>query len=206
MSEKFQLVLGTRNKKKRLELVSLIGDRQIELLSLDGFSRIAEVEETGETFAANAVLKAVGYAQQTGHWALAEDSGLCVNALAGEPGVYSARFSGPDATDESNNELLLKRLSGKSDRRAWYACHIAICAPDGSITAEAAGRCFGQILETPRGDAGFGYDPLFEIPEYGLTFAELGEHVKSVLSHRARAYRKIMPQLMAIANVSPVQS
>ena len=202
MTDKFRLVLGTNNKKKRAELVQLIGDRNIELLVLEDFPDITEVEETGDTFAANARLKAVGYAAQTGHWVLAEDSGLSVRALDGAPGVYSARFSGPAATDESNNQMLLDQLQGKQDRLAWYTCHIAISDPDGVVTAEAQSCCHGEILCEPRGNAGFGYDPLFEIPEYDLTFAELGNAVKSVLSHRGRAYRQILPRLIAIAQSS----
>ena len=200
MADAFQLVLGTNNKKKRAELVQLIGDRNIELSSLQDFGAVQEVDETGTTFAANAKLKAVGYAGQTKRWVLAEDSGLSVRTLDGEPGVYSARFSGPDATDETNNVLLLERMDGKSDRLAWYTCNIAISDPDGNVVAQAESRCYGQILKHARGDSGFGYDPLFEIPEYDLTFAQLGSHVKSVLSHRGRAYRKILPKLIGIAN------
>ena len=211
MPDKFQLVLGTNNKKKRAELVQLIGERNIHLFSLKDFPNVTEVDETGTTFAKNAELKAVGYALQTGQWVLAEDSGLSVRALNGEPGVYSARFSGPDATDESNNDKLLKQMTDKSDRLAWYTCHIVISDPNGNVVAQAHSQCHGQILGMRRGTAGFGYDPLFEIPEYDLTFAELGNSVKSVLSHRGRAYRKILPELIAIANAnsdskrSPVQ-
>ena len=202
MADGFQLVLGTNNKKKRAELIHLIGDRNIELLALEDFPGVIEVEETGHTFSENAELKAAGYARQTKNWVLAEDSGLSVHALGGEPGVYSARFSGPDATDESNNRLLLEKMSNQTDRLAWYTCHIAISDPEGNIAACAESRCHGHILSERRGDAGFGYDPLFEIPEYDLTFAQLGNAVKSVLSHRGRAYRKILPKLIAIANSS----
>ena len=207
MADDFQLVLGTNNAKKRQELVQLIGTRPIQLLSLSDFSNIVEVEETGTTFAANAELKAAGYAQQTGHWVLAEDSGLSVHALDGEPGVYSARFSGPDATDDSNNELLLQRMANEDENRlAWYTCHIVICDPLGNVSAQAESRCYGRILRTPRGEFGFGYDPLFELPEYDLTFAQLGQHVKSILSHRGRAYRKILPSLTALASSQTLNS
>lgn len=202
MSDKFQLVLGTNNRKKRAELVQLLGDQEIELLLLEAFPDITEVEETGATFADNARLKAVGYARQTGHWVLAEDSGLSVRALDGQPGVFSARFAGPDANDESNNRLLLQRMAAKQDRLAWYTCHIVISTPGGVVAADAQGQCFGRIVDQPRGESGFGYDPLFEIPEYDLTFAQLGEQVKSVLSHRGRAYRKILPRLLAIARAN----
>lgn len=200
MADGFQLVLGTNNKKKRAELVQLIGDSNIQLFALEDFPDVTEVDETGTTFAKNAELKAVGYAQQTQQWVLAEDSGLSVRAIDENPGVYSARFSGPDATDESNNDLLLEQMTGKRDRLAWYTCHIVISDPKGNVAAQAQSRCYGRILKERRGQAGFGYDPLFEIPEYDLTFAELGNSVKSVLSHRGRAYRKILPTLLAIAN------
>ena len=204
MSDEFKLLLGTNNQKKRAELVQLIGDRDIELLSLQEFET-SEVDETGTTFAENAGLKAVGYARQTKMWVLAEDSGLSVRSLDEKPGVYSARFSGPTATDESNNSLLLEQMKGKTDRLAWYTCHIAISDPQGKIVANAESRCYGQILNEPRGESGFGYDPLFVIPEYDLTFAQLGEQVKSVLSHRGRAYRMILPNLTAIANTQRME-
>ena len=197
-TDHFRLVLGTNNQKKREELVTLIGNRNVDLFSLGDFQNIVEVEETGTTFETNAELKAVGYAGQTGEWVLAEDSGLSVAALNGDPGVYSARFSGENATDETNNAMLLEKMQGVSERTAWYTCHIAISDPDGIVVARAEAKCYGQILNAPRGDAGFGYDPLFELPEYDLTFAQLGTSVKSVLSHRARAYRKIMPLLLGI--------
>lgn len=199
MQHPFRLVLGTRNKKKKAELLRLIGRQPIELLSLSESANIREVEESGETFSDNAELKATGYAKQTGNWVLAEDSGLSVAALDGAPGVYSARFSGESATDESNNQLLLEKLCNENDdRSAWYTCHIALADPEGKIVAGSEANCHGRILDSPQGDAGFGYDPLFEIPEYDLTFAQLGDSVKSVLSHRARAYRLILPQLLAI--------
>lgn len=200
MAADFELVLGTNNKKKREELVRLIGNRNIHLHSLQQFPDVIEVDETGTTFAENARLKAVGYAQQTGQWVLAEDSGLSVAALDGRPGVYSARFSGDDATDDSNNDLLLEQMANHTNRLAWYTCHIVISDPAGHVAASSECRCYGQILQHRRGSAGFGYDPLFEIPEYGQTFAELGSTVKSVLSHRGRAYRKILPDLVAIAH------
>ncbi len=203
MNPRFRLVLGTHNQKKRAELVRLVDSRQVELLALSDFGEVREVEETGTTFAENALLKASQYARQLNHWVLAEDSGLSVDSLDGAPGVYSARFSGDHATDASNNRLLLERLADTpAERRgAFYTCHIAIADPEGHIHVQSENYCHGRILFEPRGQAGFGYDPLFEIPEYDCTFAELGESVKSVLSHRARAWRQILPQLRSIINL-----
>lgn len=195
-----QLVIGTKNKKKLLELQRLLKDHPVEIATLDDFATLEEPEETGTTFSENAEIKAVYYAQNLGSWVLAEDSGLSVEALDGAPGVYSARFSGEAATDESNNSLLMKKMQSipKNNRRAWYTCHITVVDPEGQVHARSESYCRGQILDEPRGEGGFGYDPLFEIPEYGRTFAELGTCVKSVLSHRARAYRKLLPKLVAV--------
>ena len=140
----------------------------------------------------NARLKATEQAVHLGQWTIGEDSGLCVPALGGAPGVYSARYSDPDASDAKNNAKLLDEM-GEFDgaqRAAYYVCTIALSDPTGRICLEAKGRCWGRILRSLRGDGGFGYDPLFEIPEYHLTFAELGSTVKAVLSHRARALEK----------------
>ena len=202
MDKEFLLVLGTNNAKKRAELVLLLNDSDIDLKSLKDFDTLKEAEETGTTFAENAEIKATYYAQNLKHWVLAEDSGLSVQALGGAPGVYSARFSGESATDQSNNELLLERLQGvpMQKRNAWYTCHIALSDPKGKIHARSEAQCHGRILETPVGSAGFGYDPLFQIPEYQKTFAELGSSVKSILSHRGKAYRKFLPQLLSVIN------
>jgi len=199
----FVLVLGTNNAKKRKELEYLLSPyQQIELKSLRDFSNSIEVEETGTTFQENAILKASEQAVHLGQWVLAEDSGLSVAALDGNPGVYSARFSGPDATDEKNNALMLEKLSGVplEKRQAWYTCHMALSDPQGKIHFESESECRGRILAEPRGVSGFGYDPLFEIPEYKLTFAELGDAVKAVLSHRAKANRQFVPKLLNLVN------
>lgn len=202
MSESpFVLVLGTRNKKKRKELEYLLSPySQIELKSLDQFPTAIEVEETGTTFAANAALKATEQATHLNQYVLGEDSGLSVAALDGRPGVYSARYSGDDATDDSNKVKLIEELQGvpQKKRGAWYTCHMTLSDPQGNVLIDCESQCHGRIMEEERGEAGFGYDPLFEIPEYGLTFAELGDEVKSVLSHRARANRIFIPQLLAL--------
>ncbi len=181
------------------ELFTPVG---VELKTLAEFPGVAEVHEDGETFAANAALKAAGYARQLHRWVLADDSGLMVDALSGEPGVLSARFAGPDASDEDNNRLLLTRLGETpiEKRSARFVCHMALADPEGAIQAESDAACCGRILFQPRGQNGFGYDPLFEIVEYRRSFAEFGPIVKACLSHRARAARLIIPRLMELAD------
>jgi XTP/dITP diphosphohydrolase len=194
------IVLGTHNQKKLHELRILLESHPLNARSLSEFPNSIKVEETGNSFAENAALKASVQAQHLVQWVLGEDSGLCVDALNHQPGVYSSRFAGGDATDESNNLLLLDRLCSVSlsDRTAYYVCHMALADPSGAIRATAAGQCRGRILFQPAGQSGFGYDPLFEIPEYHQTFGQLGETVKSVLSHRARAYRILIPKLLNV--------
>ncbi len=192
------LVLGTRNRKKLGELAELLGPHRLVLKSLADFPEAREVEETGATFAENARLKATLQARHLNHWVLGEDSGLSVDALGGAPGVLSARFSGEGATDESNNRLLLEKLAGVplDKRTAHYTCCSALSDPAGNVRAESEGLCRGRILLSPAGSGGFGYDPLFEIVECHQTFGELSAAVKSVLSHRARAIRQILPQIV----------
>jgi XTP/dITP diphosphohydrolase len=196
------LVLGTANRKKGLELADLFRPVGVELRTLADFPGGVEVAEDGDTFAANARLKAAGYARHLGQWVLADDSGLEVDALGGGPGVFSARFSGPKATDASNNHLLLAQLGNRplDERVARFVCHIAVADPSGVIRAESEAACRGRILFEPRGHDGFGYDPLFEIVEYHRTFAEFGLGVKAVLSHRARAARRLLSSLMQLAD------
>lgn len=191
------LVLGTGNRKKCAELVDLLAPLAIELKTLADFPPGPEVVEDGDTFAANAAIKAIAQAKRLGYWCLGEDSGLGVDVLDGAPGVYSARFAGPDATDEANNRLLLERLASTPlDRRtAYYVCHAVVADPQGNLRAQSEARCHGRIRFEPVGSMGFGYDPLFEIVEYHRTFAELGETVKARLSHRARAIEQLYPQL-----------
>ena len=198
------LVLGTHNRKKLRELAEILGHLSFTLQSVADFAESLQVEESGTTFEENATLKATVQAQHLQHWVLAEDSGLLVDALAGEPGVRSARFAGPDATDEANNRLLLQRLASVASpqRTARYVCHLVLADPTGTVRARCSGECRGRIREQPAGSAGFGYDPLFEIQEYHRTFAELGDGVKSVISHRARALRRIVPELHRLATRS----
>jgi len=194
------LVLGSRNRKKLLELAELLEPHGLLLKTLADFSEAIDVEETGDTFAANARLKAVEQAKHLKQWVLGEDSGLSVDALGGQPGVFSARFSGPGATDERNNALLLEKLRDVplEKRSAHYTCYAALSDPDGNVRAESQGTCRGRILLTPSGSGGFGYDPLFEIIECHHTFGELSHAVKAVLSHRSRAIRQLVPQVVAL--------
>ncbi|MBS0211397.1 MAG: RdgB/HAM1 family non-canonical purine NTP pyrophosphatase [Planctomycetes bacterium] len=192
------VVLGTRNHKKGIELAALLGPLGITVRDLSEFADVPEVEETGTTFAENAALKATGYARYVKHWVLADDSGLCVDALKGAPGVYSARYAGPSATDEDNNQRLLADLASvPTERRSsHYVCHVALADPAGNIRARAEDVCCGRMLTEYHGTGGFGYDPLFELPEYHRTFGELAPEVKKCLSHRARAMRKIAFELL----------
>lgn len=199
------LVLGTTNSGKVRELLELLAPLGIGCESLAGLSAAVEVEETGSSFAANAALKATAQARALGRWVLAEDSGLVVPALGGAPGVFSARFAGVvagesrESADARNSGLLLERLAGRrgGERAAHYACHAALADSSGRIVAVAAGTCAGSIAERPAGSGGFGYDPLFIVPEYHRTFGELAPAVKAVISHRARAMRSILPGIVA---------
>jgi XTP/dITP diphosphohydrolase len=198
------LVLGTTNHGKLRELLELLKPHGIGCTSLAGFAAAVDVDETGATFAENAELKAISQAVALGRWVLAEDSGLVVPALGGAPGVLSARFSGPaeaadrETVDRRNSALLLERLAGHSgrERSAHYACHAALADPGGRVVAVAAGTCHGRIAESPAGSGGFGYDPLFIVSEYHRTFGELPPAVKSVISHRARAMRAMLPLIV----------
>ncbi len=194
------LVLGTANRKKGLELVELFTPWRFQVETLADYPEAISVVEDGTTFAANAALKATQQARHLRRWVLGEDSGLMVTALSGAPGVLSARYSGPNATDETNNRRLLEALGRTplEQRTAQYVCHMTLADPSGTIRAESEAYCRGRILFAPRGTQGFGYDPLFEIVEYHRTFAELGAVVKACLSHRARAARQLLPALVAL--------
>jgi XTP/dITP diphosphohydrolase len=197
MNATMSLVLGTTNAGKLRELAELLEPLGIACCSLVGLASAIDVEETGSSFAENAALKATQQATALGRWVLAEDSGLVVDALGGAPGIYSARFSGAEATDARNNSLLLERLESQPAalRSAHYACHAALSDPNGRIVAVSSGVCGGVIADRPSGAGGFGYDPLFIVPEYQRTFGELSPAVKAVISHRARAMRAIIPAI-----------
>ncbi len=194
------LVLGTGNRKKLGELVVLLRVLEVDLKSLADFPDAIAVEETGDSFASNAALKATLQARHLGHWVLGEDSGLAVDALRGAPGIFSARYSDPGANDDRNNLKLLGELHGVPAelRTAHYVCHATLADPAGAVRADAEGWCQGRLRLECAGVGGFGYDPLFEIVEYHRTFGELAEEVKAMLSHRARAIRRMIPAMMRL--------
>jgi XTP/dITP diphosphohydrolase len=193
-------VIGTRNRKKGAELAELLAPWGLEVATLDAFPNAIDVVEDGDSFAANAALKATQQARRLGRWVLADDSGLVVDALGGAPGVYSARFAGPGATDDANNRRLLEELGDLplEKRSAYYVCHVTVADPAGAVRAESHDVCHGRIRFEPAGQNGFGYDPLFEVVEYHRTIGELGPHVKRAISHRSRALRAILPKLLAV--------
>lgn len=183
------LLIATRNAGKVKELRALLADLPVHLRSLQEFARVPEVVETGATFADNAALKAVAYAQATQLLALADDSGLEVEALNGAPGVLSARYAGENATDAERTARLLHNLDGTGDksRRARFVCAIAIADPNGNLIYASEGICAGYIAPRPSGTGGFGYDPIFVPDNYDETFASLPPATKEQISHRARA-------------------
>lgn len=180
-----KILVASNNKNKIREIKQILGDI-FEPVSLAEAGVESDPEETGETFLENALIKARSGMEVSGMPCIADDSGLCVNALNGAPGVYSARYSGEGATDEKNNELLLKNMENAADRSACFRSAIAMVFPDGrEITAE--GECPGVMIYEERGNNGFGYDPLFLVEEYNKTFAELSGEIKNQISHRAHA-------------------
>ena len=198
------LMLATRNRKKRQEIVDILGDLALQFGDQADRPDVPEVEETGTTFEENARLKAMQVARATGAWTLGEDSGLAVPALKGRPGVYSARYAGQQGDDAANNAKLLAELAPLNDDRrdAYYVCTAALSDPDGTVQAVVEGRCWGVIQKEMRGTGGFGYDPLFLIPEFHQTFGELSARVKHALSHRARALAQLRPALKRIIAAS----
>jgi XTP/dITP diphosphohydrolase len=187
-----QIVVATKNTGKVKEIAGELASLGIEVLDLNAFGEVPEAVEDGDTFAANAIIKAKYYSRLTGKPCLADDSGLEVDALAGEPGVYSARYAGEDATDAANNEKLLANLAtvAVQDRTARFRCVLAFVDPKGTIIT-AEGKCEGVILRQYRGRGGFGYDPLFDVPALGKTFAELTVAEKNAISHRGQALKKM---------------
>lgn len=181
-----KLVIATRNLHKLREIRQILAVSDLTLLSMQDFPDVPEVVEDGETFEANAIKKAVSAAKATGHWAMADDSGLEVEALNGAPGVCSARFAGEPVNYDANNRKLLHLLENENNRRAWFRCVIALSSPSG-VAHTVEGRCMGTIARECRGTHGFGYDPLFIPDGYSATFAELPPEVKNAISHRGRA-------------------
>jgi len=186
MKNMIALVIASRNKGKTAEIRDLLNNFPVKIKSLDDFGKIPTVEEDGETFDENAYKKASFTARILGLPALADDSGLLVEALGGAPGVHSARYAGENATDKERLSKLLREMEGKKNRRAAFACAISIAVPTGqALTYEA--RCEGLIAEKPAGRNGFGYDPVFYYPPYKKTFAQVSGEEKNRVSHRGRA-------------------
>lgn len=184
-----RLVVATGNPGKLGEMQAYLKDLpwQLVLKPAD-----LEIEETGATFSENACLKASQVAIATGEWAIADDSGLMVDALDGAPGLYSARYG---ATDRERIERLLFELGDAANRAAQFVCAVALARPDGAIALQSTGICPGEILYAPRGQGGFGYDPIFYLPDHDMTFAEMPAEVKHSASHRGRAFAEFLPQL-----------
>jgi XTP/dITP diphosphohydrolase len=196
MSKPVRLLVATRNQGKLGEYEELLSGLPVELTYLDGEGIVEDVEETGSTFAENAVLKAQRYALISGLLTLADDSGLEVDALGGEPGVHSARYAGAGATDEDRYRLLLEKMKDipPDERGARFRCVIAVAEPGGE-TYTAEGVCEGEIAFGPQGDFGFGYDPVFLLRGSGRTMAQLPPEEKNGISHRARAAQAMRPVL-----------
>jgi XTP/dITP diphosphohydrolase len=200
VTKQTRLLVATHNKGKVREYADILGDMGLTWLTLDEAGVTDEVAETEDTFRGNAVLKATAYARQTGLLTLADDSGLEVDALGGEPGVFSARYGGPGLSSIDRYQLLLANLRGvpSSQRTARFHCVTALAAPDGTLLGTADGVCEGMIAEGPRGQGGFGYDPVFLLPERGQTMAELDAAEKHRISHRGRAVAAIAPLLRRV--------
>jgi len=193
-----QLVIASNNKKKRAEIESILHALNIAIVPAED-TVFVDVVEDGDTFAENAKKKADAFMAANNMPALADDSGLCVTALDDAPGIYSARFSGENASDTSNNQKLLHDLEGIKARSAYFVCALHLSEPNGqNITAE--GRVEGHIIEQLTGDAGFGYDPLFFSPELEKTFAQASAQEKAAISHRGRALRILKQNLLTLAS------
>jgi XTP/dITP diphosphohydrolase len=193
--------MATRNAGKLREIQAILSPLGLKILSLRDFPDVPEILEDGQTFEENAVKKAAVVARQTGRMAIADDSGLAVDALQGRPGVFSSRYAGENATDAERYQKLLKEMAGtpQGKRGAAFICAMAVASPDGKAET-VVGQCRGEIAFAPKGSHGFGYDPVFYLPEWCKTMAELEPEVKNRISHRAQALEKlkqILPKFLA---------
>ena len=191
-----KMVLASKNPKKLLELQTILSAQGIEVVLESQVGIDVDVEETGTTFEENAFLKAHAVMEASGLPAVADDSGLCVDALNGAPGVYSARYGGPGLDDVGRYRLLLENMRGQLDRRCRFVSAICCCFPNGD-RVEARGECPGTLAYAPKGSDGFGYDPIFFLPERKKTFAELTAEEKNAISHRGRALEAFGEKLKA---------
>lgn len=199
-----ELVIGTKNKSKLKEIKEIYVDLPFNCLDLGAFPWVSEVVEDGSSFAENAAKKASGYALQVGKWVLAEDSGLVVPILNGDPGIHSARYAGEHGCDAANNSKLLHELSKypAEKRDAYYICVACLADPQGKVMFLTEGKCHGRIIPEYLGEGGFGYDPLFLVLEYHQTFGELSSRVKHAISHRSKALAKLRPSLWQLLSNS----
>lgn len=189
-----KLIIASNNQNKIREIKEILSGKFSEILSLNEAGICHETIEDGETFMENAIKKAREISEISGCYAIADDSGICVEALGGAPGVYSARYAGEHGNDEENNALLIKNMEDKKNRKAYYIAAIALSSPEGEIV-EAEGYMFGEVLYEPKGNGGFGYDPLIFLPEMNKTVAELTPTEKNKISHRAKALENLLRKL-----------
>lgn len=189
-----KLVLASKNPHKLEELSAILSAQGVEIVLESDVGVDVDVDETGSTFEENAILKAKTVMEATGLPAVADDSGLCVDALSGAPGVYSARYGGPELDDAGRCRLLLENMRGMMDRRCKFICCICACFPDGE-TITARGECHGTLAYAPVGSDGFGYDPIFFVPNLKKTFAQLSAEEKNAISHRGNALKLFRERL-----------
>ena len=186
------LYLASKNQGKIDEYKKLLKKVNCQLLLQPEF---IEVEEDGLTFRDNAIKKASEVSQKTSNYAIADDSGICIDALGGKPGIYSSRYA---ENDQKRIERVLHELHGIENRNAFFIANICVCSPGGNVILESEAKCFGTIIFKPRGKSGFGYDPIFEESTTKLTFAEMNNEIKDLCSHRGKALKKIIPNLIEI--------
>ena len=190
-----RIVIATQNPGKLREFATLLQPFDFEAVPQDAFG-VSEAEEPHATFVENALAKARHAAQATGLPALADDSGLCVLALNGAPGIYSARYAGEPKSDQRNNDKLIEELKGHAERRAfYYSALVLVMRPDDPHPLIAEGEWCGEVIDAPRGTGGFGYDPYFYLPEFGLTAAEIAPDIKNRVSHRGKALQALAEKL-----------
>lgn len=197
-----KFVLATQNPKKKEELSAILSDLGVDIVTEEELGIRVDVEESGETFAENAALKAKAVMEATGMPAIGDDSGLCVDALNGAPGVYSARYGGPELDDSGRCQLLLEMMHGQTDRSAHFETVVVCALPNGDWFA-ARGKCFGAIAFTPMGKGGFGYDPVFFYTEKAKTFAQMDAAEKASVSHRGKALQAFKKKLVDYLDTHP---
>ena len=186
------LYLASKNKGKIAEYMKLLAGVNCKLLLQP---ESLEVEEDGQTFRDNALKKASEVSRKTNNFSIADDSGICIEALGGKPGIYSSRYA---ENDQKRIERVLRELDGVQNRSAFFIANICVCSPNGEVIIESEAKCHGNIILNPRGKSGFGYDPIFEESSTRLTFAEMNNDIKDSLSHRGKALKKIIPDLIEI--------